>query len=346
MIKRKQTWIVLTGICLLVFGNDVFGRPGPDGFHGPRPLIIPPLRRIIIRPPHGIIIEPTIILGSPKPVEPVTPETVTIWITNDNGSKTSVILVKDIDGPGYTGPKGEYYSNMPTEEQLKILYGMGTTAKKPELTVWITNDNGSMTPVTLTPTVTGFFGPSGEYYPTMPTEEQLQALYGLHAQDTSEDSITIWLDKNGTKIPVVLKKEGTEYIGPNGEHYASVPTKEQLAMIYGKKAQKVKSDNVTIWIENGDESKTPITLKKEGSSYIGPAGETYSSLPTKEQLTLLYGSEAEQDEQTELNFVITNEKGKEVIVTLEKDGSEFVGPKGERYPDIPTEEQLKMIYGK
>jgi uncharacterized protein YcfJ len=47
---------------------------------------------------------------------------VTVWITNSNGSQTPVKLTKD--GPGYIGPRGERYASMPTEEQLKQVYGM------------------------------------------------------------------------------------------------------------------------------------------------------------------------------------------------------------------------------
>ena len=47
--------------------------------------------------------------------------TVTVWITNSNGSQTPVKLVRD--GTGYIGPKEERYSTMPTEEQLKQAYG-------------------------------------------------------------------------------------------------------------------------------------------------------------------------------------------------------------------------------
>ena len=47
---------------------------------------------------------------------------VTVWITNSNGSQTPVKLTKD--GPGYIGPRGEHYSSLPTEEQLKQVYGM------------------------------------------------------------------------------------------------------------------------------------------------------------------------------------------------------------------------------
>jgi hypothetical protein len=255
--------------------------------------------------------DPIVIIDSPPVVvvEPVRieQETITIWITNDNGSKSAVTLVRDLNGPGYTGPKGEYYSSMPTEEQLKVLYAIGSiTTKKANLTVWITNDNGSRTPVTLAPSGAGFFGPAGEYYASMPTEEQLKVLYGLRSKVSTEDTVTIWFDNNDSKVPVVLTKDGSEYIGPNGEHYQSVPTKEQLKMIYGNKIKMVDSSSVTVWIDSNDGTQMPITLQKDGSAFIGPAGEKYSSLPTKKQLQLLYGSDVKENEQTELNFIITN----------------------------------------
>ncbi len=48
-------------------------------------------------------------------------DVVTIWITNSNGSQVPVKLRKD--GPGYIGPRGERYPTLPTEEQLKPVYG-------------------------------------------------------------------------------------------------------------------------------------------------------------------------------------------------------------------------------
>jgi hypothetical protein len=38
---------------------------------------------------------------------------------------------------------------------------------------------------------------------------------------------------NGSLTPVVLKKKGSTYIGPNGEHYKELPTEEQLKPVYG-----------------------------------------------------------------------------------------------------------------
>jgi len=42
---------------------------------------------------------------------------------------------------------------------------------------------------------------------------------------------------------------------------------------------------------------------------------------------------------------IHNSNGSITPVKLKKDGSAYIGPKGERYEELPTEEQLKPIYG-
>ena len=47
---------------------------------------------------------------------------VTVWITNTNGSQTPIRLRKE--GPGFVGPRGEYYPSMPTEGQLQKMYGI------------------------------------------------------------------------------------------------------------------------------------------------------------------------------------------------------------------------------
>lgn len=46
---------------------------------------------------------------------------VTVNITNSNGSVSTVRLRKQ--GVGYVGPRGEYYNKLPTEEELKPIYG-------------------------------------------------------------------------------------------------------------------------------------------------------------------------------------------------------------------------------
>ena len=45
----------------------------------------------------------------------------TIYITNSNGSKIPVIVRKS--GMGWMGPRGEYYDQLPTEDQLRPVYG-------------------------------------------------------------------------------------------------------------------------------------------------------------------------------------------------------------------------------
>jgi uncharacterized protein YcfJ len=47
----------------------------------------------------------------------------TVWVENSNGSKTPVVL-RQTEGGQYIGPRGEYYSTMPTQDQLKQVYGM------------------------------------------------------------------------------------------------------------------------------------------------------------------------------------------------------------------------------
>jgi len=44
-----------------------------------------------------------------------------VWITNSNGSQVPVRLAKN--GPAYIGPRGEIYSQLPTQDQLRPVYG-------------------------------------------------------------------------------------------------------------------------------------------------------------------------------------------------------------------------------
>ena len=47
--------------------------------------------------------------------------TTTVNVTNSNGSIIQVPLRQQ--GQGWLGPKGEYYEKLPTEDQLKPVYG-------------------------------------------------------------------------------------------------------------------------------------------------------------------------------------------------------------------------------
>jgi len=80
--------------------------------------------------------------------------------------------------------------------------------------------------------------------------------------------------------------------------------------------------------------------------YTGPKGEYYASLPTEEQLKVSYGLPCAVPVRNNVIVYLGKSNGSEIVVILTKDGTEFVGPKGERYSVMPTEEQLKLIYGK
>ena len=46
---------------------------------------------------------------------------VTVWITNSNGSMIPIRIKRS--GPNYIGPRGEYYDHLPTEDDLRPVYG-------------------------------------------------------------------------------------------------------------------------------------------------------------------------------------------------------------------------------
>ena len=129
-----------------------------------RPVILPRTRTVVIPQRRPIVV--------PDP-------TATVWITNGNGSMSPVVLTQD--GPWYIGPRGERYFGMPTDEQLRPVYGLkcDTVAVAPaELVVHITAANGTSVPVKLIATEDGYIGPRGELYTEMPTEQQLRMIYG------------------------------------------------------------------------------------------------------------------------------------------------------------------------
>jgi len=83
---------------------------------GPPVMVRPPV--VVVRPPVIVAPAPPVVVTSPVPIED---GTIIVWITNSNGSKTSVRLTRD--GSWFVGPRGEYYTEMPTNEQLRIVYG-------------------------------------------------------------------------------------------------------------------------------------------------------------------------------------------------------------------------------
>jgi hypothetical protein len=329
------------------------GPVGPSGPGGPdrdrdRPrhpvMIMPPHRQIVIvTPPRPVVIKPSPVFVDVPPVVGES-NSVVVWVTNSNGSRSKVILIKE--GPGFVGPNGEHYSSMPMEDQLRVLYGLGPKEKvRTVITVWLTIPNGAKIPVTLISQGGIFIGPAGEYYTAMPSESQLLTIYGLGSKSVKQNTVTVLVPTSaGKKVPIVLIKDGTEYVGPRNERYAKLPSEKQLVLLYGNGLESPDPDIVTVWVDMDKGMQIPITLRKEGETYIGPSGEQYSGMPSEDQLLSLYAPQAGQE--VEFVIQISNDDGTQTPVKLIKKGAEFIGPKNERYDTMPSEEQLKLIYGK
>ncbi|WFB34541.1 hypothetical protein P3T73_10245 [Kiritimatiellota bacterium B12222] len=110
------------------------------------------------------------------------------------------------------------------------------------VTVWLENPNGSKTPVKLEPADDGqWIGPKGEYYPTFPTEAQLEPVYGLpggaktEAQTSGPTIHTLWIENtNGSKTPVeLIQTADGHWQGPNEEIYETLPSESDLRTTYG-----------------------------------------------------------------------------------------------------------------
>ena len=155
MFSKKIILISIVGTVLLVCSGKVWGgtfhlqlstsrrhciaRPIMPGFHHhpfhKKHVFIHSHHRTFLkrRPhPHKVVfvrrpwrrqiavnLVPTVTVRTPEII--VEHTTVKVWITNSNGSQTSVSLRRS--GPGFIGPRGEYYPDMPTEKQLRIIYG-------------------------------------------------------------------------------------------------------------------------------------------------------------------------------------------------------------------------------
>jgi hypothetical protein len=143
MVGRRLLLTAVGGLAVLFFARpsqadslSIFARPSPHfgiGFSiGDHHPYYPPMhgrfyrghpwehRFVRIGPPPVVIVQPPVepVVITPPPVEQ---GTVTVWITNSNGSTTPVTLTRQ--GYNYIGPRGEYYSTMPSNEQLRMVYG-------------------------------------------------------------------------------------------------------------------------------------------------------------------------------------------------------------------------------
>ena len=81
---------------------------------------------------------------------------------------------------GHSEDKKAEQQRQTQQPQYTTQYATTPPADANVVTVWITNSNGSKTPVKLTRTANGgYVGPKGELYDTMPTAEQLHTAYGF-----------------------------------------------------------------------------------------------------------------------------------------------------------------------
>jgi hypothetical protein len=176
-MAKKLMLIVLAGITVLAVANDTFAFDwyGDNWYqwnggysqhrrhnhsHPEMPMAFLPQSQIAV-----------------EPIVTVEDKTIVVWITNNNGSQTEVKLIPAVNG-GYTGPKGEYYSSMPTEGQLKALYGLLCAVPvRNNVIFYLGKSSGSEIVVVLTKDGSEFVGPKGERYSIMPTEEQLKLIY-------------------------------------------------------------------------------------------------------------------------------------------------------------------------
>jgi len=85
-----------------------------------------------------------------------------------------------------------------------------------------------------------------------------------------------------------------------------------------------------------------------GAAVGGGAGYMIGNEQDKKKAAVQTSAQMEQMRQ-EMNTVtinIVNSNGSITLVTLRKQGAVYIGPRGETYPTLPTQEQLKQAgYG-
>ena len=112
-LPPRYSTVVVGGIPYY-YSDNYYYQPYPYGGY----VVVPP--PVLAQP---VAVMPQAIPGAATITQPQpqTQEESTINIPNARGGYTAVTLKKA--GAGYVGPQGEYYSDNPTVEQLKVLYG-------------------------------------------------------------------------------------------------------------------------------------------------------------------------------------------------------------------------------
>ena len=113
-LPPRYSTVVVEGVPYYYYDNYYY-RPYTNGGY----IVVPPP---VLTQPAVVMSQPAQFVAGPiAQTQPQTQEESTINIPNARGGYTAVTLKKA--GTGYVGPQGEYYSDNPTVEQLKVLYG-------------------------------------------------------------------------------------------------------------------------------------------------------------------------------------------------------------------------------
>ena len=112
-LPPRYSTVVVGGVPYY-YSDNYYYQPYPYGGY----VVVPPP---VLAQPIVVAPQATTTTAAIAQPQPQAQEETTINIPNARGGYTAVALKRA--GAGYVGPQGEYYSDNPTVEQLKVLYG-------------------------------------------------------------------------------------------------------------------------------------------------------------------------------------------------------------------------------
>jgi hypothetical protein len=216
--------VVLIGGIVYYVKDDIYYRSLPGGY-------------IIVDKPVVKVEETSAPSEALKPQE----NTFTLYVPKKTGEGFVPVILKRLEG-GFLGPQGEFYPSAPQIEWLTEMYGIPPELRQVRsdtFFIHVPDKNGEgFTRVALTRYKNGFRGPQGEFYPLMPSVAQLTEMYGASEEpiDTEDEVIRINVPKKTGDgfVEVKLTKHNDGFLGPQGEFYPEMPSKELLSEMYGK----------------------------------------------------------------------------------------------------------------
>jgi hypothetical protein len=178
--------------------------------------------------------------------------------------------------------------------------------------------------------------------------------------DVQTGTYTLYVPKKAGDgfVPVTLKKVDGGYIGPQGEFYPTMPPVPLLTEMYGldEMTKLTPSNTFFIYVPNKDgQTFTRVMLTRRDQGFVGPQGEFYPLMPTVAHLSAMYGTgpgqpaaqpPAPRPDESVIHVQIPRKNGQGLVdVTLKKTDQGYIGPRGELYPQMPTNDQLTPVYG-